>query len=150
GHGFCRDTSPYTVYTITRFSRPFTAYGTWDGATLAPGSRSGHGGAYVRFDATRDRTVEATTALSYVDSRGAATNLGAEGGRSFDAVRQQARDAWEQRLAAVHVQGGTTALRRTFYSSLYRSFLAPNIGSDRDGRYFGWDRRTHHADGFTY
>ncbi|MGW0880207.1 GH92 family glycosyl hydrolase [Streptomyces sp. NPDC002671] len=150
GHGFCRDTGPYTVYTITRFSRPFTAYGTWDGATLAPGSRSGHGGAYVRFDATKDRTVEATTALSYVDSRGAATNLASEGGRPFDAVRQQAREAWEQRLAAVHVHGGTTALRRTFYSSLYRSFLAPNIGSDTDGRYFGWDRRTHHADGFTY
>ncbi|MGW0768899.1 GH92 family glycosyl hydrolase [Streptomyces sp. NPDC002676] len=150
GHGFCRDTGPYTVYTITRFNRPFTAYGTWDGAALAPGSRSGHGGAYVRFDATKDRTVEATTALSYVDSRGAATNLASEGGRSFDAVRREAGDAWEQRLAAVHVQGGTTALRRTFYSSLYRSFLAPNIGSDADGRYFGWDRRIHHADGFTY
>ncbi|WP_225830025.1 GH92 family glycosyl hydrolase [Streptomyces sp. NK08204] len=150
GHGFCRDTGPYTVYTITRFSRPFTAYGTWNGARLTPGARSGHGGAYLRFDASRDRTVEATTALSYVDSRGAATNLAAEGGRSFDAVRQRARAAWEQRLAAVRVRGGTATLRRTFYSSLYRSFLAPNIGGDADGRYFGWDRRAHRADGFTY
>jgi predicted alpha-1,2-mannosidase len=150
GHGFCRDTSPYTVYTITRFSRPFTAYGTWDGSTVTPGARSGPGGAYLRFDTTRDRTVEATTALSYVDSRGAATNLRAEGGRSFDAVRRRARQLWEARLADVRVQGGTTTLRRTFYSSLYRSFLAPNIGSDADGRYFGWDRRTHYAKGFTY
>ncbi|MEW2619174.1 GH92 family glycosyl hydrolase [Streptomyces sp. NPDC048106] len=150
GHGFCRDTAPYTVYTITRFSRPFTAYGTWDGATVTAGSRAGHGGAYVRFDTTRDRTVEATTALSYVDPAGAAGNLRAEGGRPFDAVRRAARERWEERLAAVRVRGGTDTLRRTFYSSLYRSYLAPNLGGDADGRYLGWDRRVHHAKGFTY
>ncbi|WKE68338.1 GH92 family glycosyl hydrolase [Streptomyces sp. WP-1] len=150
GHGFCRDTGPYTVYTITRFSRPFTAYGTWDGATVTAGSRSGRGGAYVRFDTTRDRTVEATTALSYVDAAGAAGNLRAEGGRSFDTVRRAARGQWEARLAGVRVRGGTDTLRRTFYSSLYRSYLAPNIGGDADGRYFGWDRRVHRARGFTY
>ncbi|AGS73157.1 GH92 family glycosyl hydrolase [Streptomyces collinus] len=150
GHGFCRDTGPYTVYTITRFNRPFTAYGTWDGAAVTPGARTGRGGAYVRFDTTKDRTVEATTALSYVDARGAAVNLRAGGGRSFDAVRRRAREEWERRLAAVRVRGGDPTLRRTFYSSLYRSFLAPNIGSDADGRYLGWDRRVHRAERFTY
>ncbi|WP_046727900.1 GH92 family glycosyl hydrolase [Streptomyces humi] len=150
GHGFCRDTAPYTVYTVTRFSRPFSAYGTWHGATVTPGSRTGTDGAYVRFDTTGDRTVEATTALSYVDAAGAEANLRAEGGRSFDTVRQQARDAWERRLADVRVQGGDRTLRRTFYSSLYRSFLAPNVGEDADGRYTGWDRRIHRARGFTY
>ncbi|MGY9070918.1 GH92 family glycosyl hydrolase [Streptomyces sp. CAS3] len=150
GHGFCRDTGPYTVYTITRFSRPFTAYGTWNGATVTAGSRGGRGGAYVRFDTTGDRTVEATTALSYVDAAGAAGNLRAEGGRSFDTVRRAARAQWETRLAGVRVRGGTDTLRRTFYSSLYRSYLAPNVGGDADGRYFGWDRRVHRAQGFTY
>ncbi|MFG2943432.1 GH92 family glycosyl hydrolase [Streptomyces sp. NPDC048282] len=150
GHGFCRDTAPYTVYTVTRFNRPFTAYGTWNGTAITPGARTGAGGAYVRFDTTRDRTVEATTALSYVDPHGAEVNLRAEGGRSFDTVRRQARDAWERRLADVRVQGGDPTLRRTFYSSLYRTFLAPNVGSDADGRYTGWDRRIHRAEGFAY
>ena len=150
GHGFCRDTGPYTVYTITRFSRPFTAYGTWDGATVTAGSRAGRGGAYVRFDTTGDRTVEATTALSYVDAAGAAGNLRSEGGRAFDTVRRAARAQWETRLAGVRVRGGADTLRRTFYSSLYRSYLAPNVGGDADGRYFGWDRRVHRARGFTY
>src|SRR5439155_24915836 len=68
GRGFCQDTKPYTVYTITRFDRPFTSYGTWDGSTVTSGSKSGRDGAYVRFDTTKDRTVEATTALSYVDA----------------------------------------------------------------------------------
>ncbi|MFB7495570.1 GH92 family glycosyl hydrolase [Streptomyces sp. NPDC056161] len=150
GRGFCRDTLPYTVYTVTRFDRPFTAYGTWDGATVTPGSRTGPGGAYLRFDTTRERTVTATTALSYVDARGAAANLGAEGGRSFDAVRDAARRAWEDRLGTVRVRGGAEERRRTFYSSLYRSFLSPNVGNDADGRYLGWDRKVHRARGFTY
>ncbi|GAA3807230.1 GH92 family glycosyl hydrolase [Streptomyces coacervatus] len=150
GRGFCQDTKPYTVYTITRFDRPFTAYGTWDGSTVTPDSKSGAGGAYVRFDTTKDRTVEATTALSYVDAHGAAVNLRAEGGRSFDAVRHKAQQAWEDRLDDVRAQGGSDTLRRTFYSSLYRSFLAPNIGSDADGRYTGWDQKIHRTDGFTY
>ncbi|MEU6549028.1 GH92 family glycosyl hydrolase [Streptomyces sp. NPDC046915] len=150
GSGFCQDTKPYTVYTITRFDRPFTAYGTWDGTTVTDGSRTGRDGVYVRFDTTRDRTVEATTALSYVDAHGAAVNLRAEGGRSFDRVRDAARRVWEDRLDDVRVRGGSDTLRRTFYSSLYRSFLAPNIGGDADGRYTGWDQRIHRARGFTY
>lgn len=154
GRGFCQDTKPYTVYTITRFDRPFASYGTWDGDKVTAGSKdstaSGRHGAYVRFDTRKDRTVEATTALSYVDAAGAAANLRAEGGGSFDHVRAAADAAWERRLGLVRAQGGDTTLRRTFYSSLYRSFLAPNIGSDVDGRYTGWDQRTHRAKGFTY
>lgn len=150
GRGFCQDTKPYTVYTVTHFDRPFTTYGTWNGSTVTAGSKSGSGGAYVRFDTTKDRTVEATTALSYVDAHGAAVNLRAEGGSSFDAVRHRAQRAWEDRLDDVRAQGGSDSLRRTFYSSLYRSFLAPNIGSDADGRYTGWDQQVHRARDFTY
>ncbi|MYS18148.1 GH92 family glycosyl hydrolase [Streptomyces sp. SID4982] len=150
GRGFCQDTVPYTLYTVTHFDRPFTAHGTWTGATVTDGAKTGADGAYLRFDTTEDRTVEATTALSYVDARGALGNLRAEGGRSFDAVRGAARRAWEDRLDDVRVGGGGETLRRTFYSSLYRSFLAPNIGSDTDGRYTGWDQKIHRTQGFTY
>ncbi|SEE34822.1 alpha-1,2-mannosidase, putative [Streptomyces sp. 2231.1] len=155
GSGFCQDTKPYTVYTITRFDRPFTASGTWKGADVTDGSKKSQAdgernGAFVRFDTSEDRTVEATTALSYVDARGADLNLRAEGGRSFDKARRAAVDAWEDRLDDVRAQGGSTTLRRTFYSSLYRSFLAPNIGSDADGRYTGWDQKVHRAEDFTY
>ncbi|WP_432026002.1 GH92 family glycosyl hydrolase [Streptomyces sp. 1222.5] len=155
GSGFCQDTKPYTVYTITRFDRPFTASGTWKGADVTDGSKKSQAdgernGAFVRFDTSEDRTVEATTALSYVDARGADLNLRAEGGRSFDKARRAAVDAWEDRLDDVRAQGGSTTLRRTFYSSLYRSFLAPNIGSDVDGRYTGWDQKVHRAADFTY
>ncbi|MDX3432002.1 GH92 family glycosyl hydrolase [Streptomyces sp. ME01-18a] len=155
GSGFCQDTKPYTVYTITRFDRPFTTSGTWKGDKVTEGSTSSsaaaeRNGAFLRFDTTKDRTVEATTAISYVDAKGAALNLHAEGGRSYDRVARAARAAWEDRLDDVRAKGGSETLRRTFYSSLYRSFLAPNIGSDVDGRYTGWDQEIHRAKGFTY
>lgn len=155
GSGFCQDTKPYTLYTITRFDRPFTTSGTWKGDTVTAGSKESsagqeRNGAYVRFDTSKDRTVEATTALSYVDAKGAALNLRAEGGRSYDRVAKAAQASWEDRLDDVQARGGSETVRRTFYSSLYRSFLAPNIGSDVDGRYTGWDQKIHRAKGFTY
>lgn len=155
GSGFCQDTVPYTVYTVTRFDRPFTSSGTWKDTTVTAGSKTssattGGNGAYVRFDTSKDRTVEATTALSYVDAKGAALNLAAEGGRTFDNVHKAAQSTWEKRLGDVKAQGGSDTQRRTFYSSLYRSFLAPNVGNDVDGRYTGWDQNIHRARGFTY
>lgn len=155
GTGFCDDTRPYTVYTVTRFNRPFTAHGTWQGSQVDAGSGSSRGaglrGAYVRFDTTGgDRQVEATTALSYVSAAGAARNLKAEGRAGFDSAAGAARSAWERRLDQVRVRGGSEEQQRTFYSALYRAYLAPNIGQDVDGRYTGWDDRVHTAKGFTY
>ena len=145
GRGFCQDTRPYTLHFVTRFDRPFTGHGTWQGGTITPDSSESsageqRNGAYVTFDATDDRDVEAVTALSYVDTVGAQKNLAAEGDSTFDAVRAAAEQAWEDRLQQIKVEGGTETERRTFYSSLYRSFLAPTIGSDVDGRYRGWTR----------
>ncbi len=154
GKGFCFGTLPYTLYTVTRFDRPFTAHGTWDGGRVTAGSAtssgSGRRGAYVRFDTRHDRTVTAVTALSYVSARGALDNLRAEGRGTFDSTVQAAQRLWERRLGTVRVRGGGLERQRTFYSALYRSLLAPDTGSDADGSYTGWDGRVHRAKGFTY
>ncbi len=154
GSGFCWGTLPYTVYAVTRFDRPFTAHGTWDGGRVTAGSGASSGpgrrGAYVRFDTRDRRQVTAVTALSYVGERGALANLAAEGRGGFDATASAARATWELRLSTVRVDGGGTERQRTFYSALYRAFLAPNTGSDVDGSYTGWDGRPHRAEGFTY
>jgi predicted alpha-1,2-mannosidase len=155
GRGFCQDTRPYTVHTVTRFDRPFASHGTWAGSTVHEGSGASEGGgrrgAYLRFDTRRgDRDVEAVSSLSYVDGKGAARNLAAEGGRSFDATRAAARRTWERRLEQVAVRGGSAERRRVFYSSLYRALLHPNIGEDVDGRYTGWDKKVHRSKGHSY
>ncbi|WP_439145230.1 GH92 family glycosyl hydrolase [Streptantibioticus silvisoli] len=154
GRGFCWGTLPYTLYTVTRFDRPFTGYGTWSGPAVTPGSRRSAGpglrGAYARFDTRRGHRVTAVTALSWVSTRGALANLAAEGRGGFDATARAARDTWQRRLSAVRVTGGSDGRRRVFYSALYRAFLAPSTGTDTDGAYTGWDGRAHRARGFTY
>lgn len=155
GSGFCQGTEPYTVWAVTRFDRPFDSHGTWDGEKVTEGGETSEGGgrrgAYARFD-TRDgdRDVEAVTALSYVDAEGAARNLDAAEGRSFDETRDAARRAWQERLGRVRVSGGSEERLRVFYSSLYRSLLHPNTGEDVDRRYRGWDQRIHRTKGHTY
>ncbi|MEN5074129.1 GH92 family glycosyl hydrolase [Isoptericola cucumis] len=151
--GFCQDTEPQTIHTRTVFDRPVAAHGTWSGDEVTAGSDAAEGegrlGAYVQFDARKDRDVEVVTSMSYVDARGARANLRAERG-TFDQVRRATTRAWEERLRSIRVERGTTEDLRTFYSSLYRSFLAPNVGSDVDGRYRGWDQEVHREKGFTY
>ncbi len=151
GQGFCQDTEPYTLYTVTTFDRPFDEVGTWAGDTVTADSEAtagaGRRGAYARFDTTDgDLDVEATTALSWVDLEGARANLAAEGTGTFDETREAAHDTWNERLSQVGITGGTEEQQRTFYSSMYRALLSPNTGSDVDGRYTGWDQEIHTLD----
>lgn len=152
--GFCQDTEPFTVFTTTTFDRDFASYGTWTGDALTEGSASAGStqrtGAYLRFDTSSDHVVGAQTSLSYVDADGAAANLEAEA-TTLDDARATADDLWERRLGTVRVTSHDPTQLRTFYSALYRSFVAPNTGTDVDGRYAGWDGEAHQAEaGFTY
>ncbi|MDP9102192.1 MAG: glycoside hydrolase family 92 protein, partial [Actinomycetota bacterium] len=74
-------------------------------------------------------------------------NLAAELGGTPDvsAVQAAAAAAWRAELSRVLVTGGGTADLRTFYTSLYRAFLNPDVDSDVDGRYRGPDRLVHRS-----
>ena len=166
--GFCFEPNKYKVYFAARFNRPFTAYGTWTRQLLLPGSTSaqdsaptnpsamsGHGptaqtGAYVTFDTTKHRLLEARIGISFVSVASARRNLEAEaGGRDFASVRVRARRAWDRALGKIQVAGGSAADRRTFYTMLYHALVAPSTFSDVDRRYMGMDGRVHTAVGYT-
>ncbi|RKS68547.1 putative alpha-1,2-mannosidase [Motilibacter peucedani] len=133
--GFCGAGNTYTIHWSMTFDRPFTAHGSWGGD--APG-------AYVTFDTTADRTVEAKVAASFVSTDGARANAGAEvPGWDFDAVRADTRARWRDVLSRITVGGGTEERRRTFYTMLYHSLLHPNTFNDVDGRYVGFDDEVH-------
>src|SRR4051794_15007256 len=133
-----------TIFFTARFDRPFTAHGTWLGATLTDGGSdvSGPGaGGWVSFDTTSDQVVGARVALSYVDPAGADTNLIAEApdGTTFDAVAAAAKKSWNDRLHSIEVTGGASGQRETFYTNLYHALLMPDVFDDADGRYRGFD-----------
>ncbi|MFL6145253.1 MAG: lectin [Labedaea sp.] len=102
--------------------------------------------AFVSFDTSASRTVTARVGVSFVSVDGARANLETEQGtRGFDAVRDGARSAWNGLLGRVAVSGGTDTQRRVLYSNLYHSLLHPNVFSDTDGRYMGFDARLHNT-----
>jgi predicted alpha-1,2-mannosidase len=87
--------------------------------------------------------------ISYVDVAGALRNLEEEvPGWDFDLVRAAARVAWEAALNQFRVWGGSGREQRVFYTSLYRSKLAPVLFQDVDARYRGGDARVHTARDF--
>ena len=102
----------YTVYFAAQFDRSFTNYGTWNKATVSPGSTtstSAHSGAYVTFDTTTNMVVQVKVGISFVSIANAQANLAAEqSGFNFTSVRQHADAAWNSHLGSIVVQGGSS------------------------------------------
>ncbi len=146
--GFCGMPNTFTVYFVAQFDRPFAGHGTWQHSTVSADSTMARGtetGGYLTFDTTRDPTVKMKIAISYVSIDGARMNLAAEA-KSWDvaAVRAGTAAAWRSLLGEVAVSGNTLPERRMFYTALYHTFLDPNLFSDVDGSYRGFDGPVHH------
>ena len=101
---------------------------------------------YVSF--AEEATLLAKVALSTVSEEGARRNLEAElPDWDFDRTRRQARQLWETALSTIDATFSTAAQRTVFYTALYHSLLTPNLITDVDGAYRGWDRELHPGDG---
>jgi predicted alpha-1,2-mannosidase len=138
----------YTLYFTASFDHPFTATGTWTGGAITAGSRTATAegaGAYLTFDTTTNPDVTMRLGISFVDLKGARSNLAREipPSRTLDAVRQAAHDAWNAHLHGIEVDGGDSELTKTFYSNLYRAMSLPSLFDDVDGRYLGFDHVIH-------
>jgi len=104
--------------------------------------------AYFNFDKEASSDLVIKVALSAVSTEGAKKNLAAEaGGRSFEAICQQTRDAWEKELAVIDCQG-TEDQKAMLYTSLYHTMINPSVYMDVDRQYRGVDGNIHVADGF--
>lgn len=103
--------------------------------------------AHVTFDTSANRVVQAKVGVSYVSVAGAVANRTAENaGWDFDGTRTAAQNAWNSALNKVRIAGGTTAQQTIFYTALYHSLLHPNVISDTNGQYYGFDGKTHTVD----
>ena len=135
GH-FCASSPTYTLYFDMVFDRPFTA-------------NSSFGGGYsVTFDASANRVVQAKVGLSYVSASGAVANRTTENpGWDFNGTRTATHNAWNDYLNKIKISGGTADQQTVFYTALYHALLHPNVYSDVDGRYTGFDYRAHSVTG---
>ena len=139
--GFCGTNSRYTLFFAARFEQPFGKFVTWKDDVIQKDQRQAtgrHTGAWLDFG--NQREVELKVAISYVSEANAADNLNKEiPGWSFDQVRSSARSIWSNTLNQVPVDGGTPDQRKIFYTGLYHMMLSPNLFSDGNGDYIGFD-----------
>jgi predicted alpha-1,2-mannosidase len=148
GGGFCGGQT-FSIFFAAQFDRSFSGFGTWLGATVSNGSRSASGspsGGFLTFDTSTNQVVQMKMALSYVSIANAQQNLSTENpGSDFTAVRNAADGAWNTILNRVLVSGGSTADMTKLYTALYRVLQNPNIASDVNGQYLGFDNAVHTA-----
>lgn len=134
-----------------------TRKGAADDAAEPPGRPALHGtqksqatpladpnGGYVTFDTSSNPVVNARIGISFTSDANAKANRDAEvPGFDFDGTRTAAYNAWNALLGKVQTSGGTTAQQHVFYTALYHAMLHPNVFSDTNGQYMGFDNAVH-------
>ncbi|GFF72316.1 hypothetical protein IFM60648_03650 [Aspergillus lentulus] len=106
------------------------------------------GGAFVRFDAASDITVQARVGLSFISSERACSNAESEiPDFNFEATRSKATEAWRDKLAPIRVsrKGVNASLLTNFYSGIYRTMINPQ---DYTGENPLWESNEPYFDSF--
>lgn len=134
GGGFCGAGNKYRVYFTATFDHTITS-------TSTPTATQ----ALLHFDTSASRVVTARVGISFVSLANAQANLAAEqtSGETLAQVAAATRGDWNTLLGRIAVGGGTTNDRTTFYTALYHSLQFPEIFSDTNGQYTGFDKAVH-------
>ena len=116
-------------YFIIEFDKPFIYQATVSEGILTENKleqESKHAGAIIGFQTKKGEIVHARIASSFISYDQAELNLKELGEDSFDLVKEKGKEAWNELLSRVKVEGGNLDQYRTFYSCLYRSLLFPH------------------------
>ena len=141
------------VYFAAKFSKPFASAGIVKDSLMLNGISSATGRnlkAFVNYTTKAGEKVLVKVGISPVDAEGALNNLTKEiKDWNFDRIREEAKQEWNAQLDKITVEEATDSVKTIFYTALYHSMIAPYQSSDVDGRYTGFDKKIHNANGFT-
>jgi len=102
---------------------------------------------YLTFDTSSNQVVQAKVGVSYVSTANATANLKAENKAwNFNSTKAAAASAWNKQLGQIRISGGTVDQDTVFYTALYHASLHPNVVSDVNGQYPGFDGKVHTVD----
>lgn len=107
-------TDDYHNYFVVESDTPFT---------VVEEQKGDHAQILLGFPTKRGQVVRLRTASSFISHAQAVRNLAEV--KSFDAVKADAKQAWNDALGRIEVQDDNLDHLRTFYSCLYRSLLFP-------------------------
>lgn len=129
------------LFFTVQFSKPYTQ------VTFLDNNKEGtRVKAVFEFDENVGNQLEVRIALSPVDEVGAIKNRIAEiGDKTFEELRSEAEEIWEKQLEKIVIETDDETHKTIFYSALYHTMIAPNLFTDKDGRYRGLDGEIHSA-----
>jgi predicted alpha-1,2-mannosidase len=141
--GFVKDEH---IYFCARFSKPFEKTTSFtDGVIANEKSFSGKATKIVlHFKTFEKELILVKVGLSTVSEQGAANNIATElPGWDFDTTVNKTDKTWEKQISKVEIETDRPEQKKTFYTALYHCFLSPNLISDADGSFRGWDGKNH-------
>lgn len=115
-------------YFVMTFDKPLTYTASFCDSILHKDvleQTADHTGAIIGFKTVKGEHVIAKVASSFISPEQAELNLRELGGMTFDSLTTESRNAWNDILGRISVEGGDLDQERTFYSCLYRSTLFP-------------------------
>lgn len=126
-------------YFVIQFDKPFTYKATFADGALSEDNveqQADHAGAVIGFKTKKGEIIHAKVASSFISYEQAAINMKELGNDDFDTLVQKGKEAWNNVLSKIKVEGGNLDQYRTFYSCLYRSLLFPRkfYEPDADGK----------------
>jgi predicted alpha-1,2-mannosidase len=100
----------------------------------------------ISFAGNAPSVVFIKYAVSYISPEQAEINFSKElANASFDDLVVSGKKQWEKVINQIEVEGGTKAQRRTFYTSLYRTYERM-VDINEGGRYYsGYDGKVHES-----
>jgi predicted alpha-1,2-mannosidase len=141
-----RDTEPRSSNGVVRPRPNVTGKSPSARKPAAEPPAIGSDGAYVSFDTSKNQVVQANVGLSYVSNANAKQNRVKEDpGFAFDSVQAAAHQSWNDVLGQIQIGGGDVGAQQTFYTAMYHALLHPNVFSDYNGQYPGFDGQVHKA-----
>ena len=133
---------------IIEFDKPFAASQVWAGYKKVEDYlelKSDHVGAVVTFSTERGEKVQAKVASSFISLEQAEQNLLEIGDRTFEQVKNEGRQAWNDVLGRIRVEDEDPDRLKTFYSCFYRSVLFPRKFYDKFMWCWGWNHGFEHS-----
>ncbi|NDV96170.1 glycoside hydrolase family 92 protein [Dysgonomonas sp. 521] len=115
-------------YFVITFDKPFTYTASVASGAISDGkleSKDNHAGAIIGFSTKKGEKVHAKVASSFINYGQAEINLKELGDNTFEQLKEQGRNKWNEVLGKIVVEDDNIDNVRTFYSCLYRSVLFP-------------------------
>jgi predicted alpha-1,2-mannosidase len=152
GYRFSKGWAPdQRVFFVAQFSNPFESAKLYNGDDLIPDKQTTGRFTKIKtcFKTAHNEKIMVKVGLSTASIEGARAAIENEAHSwNFKDLRAMASQKWEDEFQKINIKSSNEKWKRTFYTTLYQTMLAPTLLSDANGEYKGADGEYHTADGY--